>query len=111
MQIWTRRAFLATIPTAETDSASGDSSARIQAAVSSANEMQVPGSFPYGVTISLDRESGPDGDEGKGVFCWALDGAGRITGDGARFSERDVGGEVQVERRDEESSCGCRWES
>lgn len=111
VQIWTRRGFLTTIPTTAGLDSSDDSNARIQAGASSANEMQAPGSFPYSVTISLDRESGPDGDEGKGVFCWALNWAGRIIGEGKRFSERDVGAEIGVEKRDEEGSCGCRWES
>ncbi|GAB7328002.1 hypothetical protein MBLNU13_g00062t1 [Cladosporium sp. NU13] len=110
VQVWTRRGFVATVPAAGPDS-SGDSTARVQAADSSANEMQAPGSFPYAVTILLDRESGPQGDEGKGVFCWALDWAGRIIGDGARFNEKDKGAEVEVERQDEKGSCGCQWES
>ncbi|KAM0705613.1 hypothetical protein Q7P35_006972 [Cladosporium inversicolor] len=123
VQIWTRRAFISTLPAAGMDISSSDGpTARIQAGESSANDMQAPGSFPYGVTISLDRESGPDGDEGKGVFCWALDWDGRVVGEGRRIGERDVGAEVEVdkrdddvrmemEKRDEDGGCGCRWES
>jgi hypothetical protein len=85
---------------------------KTKAADSSANEMQAPGSFPYSVTISLDRESGPDGDEGKGVFCWALGSSGTVVGEGKRVSEKDVSMAADVERRDEdEGGCGCRWES
>jgi hypothetical protein len=125
VQIWTRRGFVADVPAAAAgiDSSSSDGvAARVQAGESSANEMQAPGSFPYAVTISLDRESGPDGEEGKGVFCWALDWSGRVVGNGVRVSEKDVSAKVQVGRRDgdesveverpgEDGRCGCRWES
>lgn len=108
VQIWTQRPFLTAIPTA---GFSDDSALRIQAAASSANEIRAPGSFPYSVTISLDRESGPDGDEGKGVFCWALDLSGTVVGKGGRVREKDVSEEVELERPNQEGSCGCRWES
>lgn len=101
VQIWTKRVV------AEVD-ALNSTAERIPASESSANEMEAPGSFPLGVTVSLDRESGPEGDDGKGVFCWALDAEGGVVGDGVRVGE-DVRGEVQ--RRDEEGSCGCQWES
>lgn len=108
VQIWTQRPFLTAIPTA---GFSDDSATKIQAAASSANEIRAPGSFPYSVTISLDRESGPDGDEGKGVFCWALDSSGTVVGKGGRVREKDVSEEVELERPNQEGSCGCRWES
>jgi len=108
VQIWTQRPFLTSIPAA---GLSHDSATRITAGASSANEMQAPGSFPYSVTISLDRESGPDGDEGKGVFCWALSWDGRVVGTGGRVREKDLSKEVELERRDEEGNCGCQWES
>ena len=114
VQIWTRRGFVADVPAAAAgiDSSSSDGvAARVQAGESSANEMQAPGSFPYGVTILLDRESGPDGDEGKGVFCWALDRDGRVVGEGVRVGEKDVSRRVEVERRDDDTGCGCQWES
>jgi hypothetical protein len=82
--------------------------------------MTSPGSFPYSVTISLDRESGPQGDEGKGVFCWALDEGGRVVGEGVRVDGKEIG-RRDGERRDEDEDgdgkgfeggkCGCGWES
>lgn len=46
------------------------------AAASTANDMARPGSFPYAVTVSLDRHGGDAGR--KGVFCYGLDGGGRV---------------------------------
>jgi hypothetical protein len=111
VQIWTRRPFLSNIPAGV--ESSDNPITRTKAADSSANKMQAPGSFPYSVTISLDRDSGPDGDEGKGVFCWALGWNGAVVGEGKRVSEKDLRAEMEVERRDEdeEGGCGCRWES
>jgi hypothetical protein len=113
VQIWTQRPFVTSVPVAAGMDSSDGLTMRTKAADSSANEMLAPGSLPYSVTISLDRESGPDGDEGKGVFCWALGSSGTVVGEGKRVSEKDVSAEVEVERRDEggKGGCGCRWES
>lgn len=81
----------------------------IPAASSSANDMQAPGSFPYAVSVSLDREAGPEGEDGKGVFCWALDGDGKVVGEGVKVDEAAVA--KDVEKREESGSCGCEWDS
>lgn len=67
-----------------------------------------------GVSVVVDRESGPEGDEGKGVFCWALDEGGSVVGEGVRIDSIDVEDGVGVEERDgegETGTCGCGWES
>jgi hypothetical protein len=125
VQIWTQRPGSSSLASM----LNFTTSAFTPAAQSSANEMRFPGSFPYGVSISLDRESGPQGDEGKGVFCWALDEGGRVVGEGIRVDGVKGGSgeverrddEVEVERRGEEGpkgpegpeggKCGCGWES
>jgi hypothetical protein len=111
VQIWTGRFVSSSLIINSTSPTAGSrtTTAGIQAAYSSANEMQAPGSFPYAVTISLDRKSGPDGDERKGVFCWALDGDGTIVGDGVEVTHEV--GTAALERRDAAGGCGCQWES
>lgn len=97
VQIWTGRDVSALNVTPST--------AVVPASNSSANVFDAAGSFPYAVTISLDRHSGPD-VKGKGVFCWALDDRGKVVGDGVRLSQ-PMG---DVEKRDD-GQCGCRWDS
>lgn len=87
--------------------------AMVPAYDSSANEMEAPGSFPLRVSVDLDRESGPEGDEGKGVFCWALDEGGKVFGQGVRIAEGEGAGSLE-KREDgegERGKCGCGWES
>lgn len=107
VRIWTKRFVGSGLPS---DTRAGSAMhGEIPAANSSANEMQAPGSFPYAVSVSLDREAGPEGEDGKGVFCWALDGDGKVVGEGVRVDEADVA--KDVEKREESGSCGCEWDS
>ena len=94
--------------------------------------MQAPGSFPYGVTFTLDREGGGGDDGGsKGVYCWGLDDEGGVVGEGVRVPEEEIGGVEEREvggdgegdddvgsgkrggglRSTSDGKCGCRWES
>ena len=98
---------------------------------SSANKMRAPGSFPYGVSLTLDREGGGEDGGSKGVYCWGLDEEGGVVGEGVRVPEEIVG-VVGVEEREvgedgegdvgsgeggggsrstSDGKCGCRWES
>lgn len=107
VRIWTKRFVGSGLPS---DTRAGSAmDGGIPAANSSANEMQAPGSFPYAVSVSLDREAGPEGEVGSGVFCWALDGDGKVVGEGVRVDEADVA--KDVEKREESGSCGCEWDS
>lgn len=110
VQIWTQR-FVAELKDTASASVGGDSG-RVRAYESSANEMEAPGSFPLGVSVSVDRESGPEGNEGKGVFCWALSESGSVVGEGVRIDSVDVGDGVGLEDGEGgDGKCGCGWES
>ena len=68
VQIWTR----GDIPMPSLPAAANNSSAlTIPALNSTANDMSFPGSFPYPVTITLDRHGGRA--DQKGVYCYGLD--------------------------------------
>ncbi|KAK4507059.1 hypothetical protein PRZ48_000793 [Zasmidium cellare] len=125
VQIWTRKSTIATLP---------PSSGNVDAVNSTANDMSPPGSFPYPVTISLDRHGGEAGE--KGVFCYGLDAEGKVV-DGEKVwvgEERGVGGSLVnaaevpggngtsdgVEKRDDSDGagidggsggCGCTWQN
>ncbi|KAI5370944.1 hypothetical protein Slin15195_G018170 [Septoria linicola] len=87
VQIWTRRGTLS-------NNLSNSTSDNVAAKGSSANDMSAPGSFPYPVTVTIDRHGGSAAK--KGVYCYALDDAGKVDGSGKGWllEDRAVGGEL-----------------
>lgn len=70
VQIWTNKGFVASSQASDTSSTvSSDNSTNFTA--SSANDFQAPGSFPYPVTITLDRHGGDINS--KMVYCYGID--------------------------------------
>ena len=70
VQIWTKKGFVASSQASDTMSTiSSDDSTNFTA--SSANDFQAPGSFPYPVTIKLDRHGGDINS--KLVYCYGID--------------------------------------
>ncbi len=68
-QIWTQKADVTSLSVSEP--------AKTSLLNSSANDMSAPGSFPYSVTVTLDRHGG-NADE-KGVYCYSLNGEQQVT--------------------------------
>ena len=68
-QIWTQKAGATSL--------SGSQSTSTPLMQSSANDMTAPGSFPYAVTVTLDRHGGEAGK--KGVYCYSLNGEQQVT--------------------------------
>lgn len=64
IQIWTRKQVVASL--SDPVPLNG-----LPAANSTANDMEAPGSFPYPVTVTLDRHGGHA--KKKGVYCYGLD--------------------------------------
>ncbi|EME49845.1 hypothetical protein DOTSEDRAFT_40990 [Dothistroma septosporum NZE10] len=64
------------------------------AANSTANDMTAPGSFPYAVTITLDRHGGSA--DKKGVYCYGLDSSYHIVGSAKVWlaEDRAAGGTI-----------------
>ncbi|KAF2718801.1 hypothetical protein K431DRAFT_229908 [Polychaeton citri CBS 116435] len=85
VQIWTRKGTIASLNTT-TNSATEE---RTAAANSSANTMTAPGSFPYPVTVTIDRHGGKADD--KGVFCYGVDDDGYIVDDAKLWIDEDRG--------------------
>ena len=74
VRIWTNKGFVASSQTSDTSSTiSSDNSTNLTA--SSANDFQAPGSFPYPVTITLDRHGGDINS--KMVYCYGIDDEGK----------------------------------
>ena len=97
---------------------------------SSANDMTAPGSFPYSVTVTLDRHGG-DASE-KGVYCYSLNGEQQVTDtvrtwvvenrafDGELISPAAVpmnNGTMLTKRSDSagidggSGGCACQWQN
>ncbi|KAK5127203.1 hypothetical protein LTR85_008565 [Meristemomyces frigidus] len=70
VQIWTRKQDVASL--SDPIPLSG-----LRAVNSTANDMETPGSFPYRVTITLDRHGGHS--KKKGVYCYGLDEQHHVT--------------------------------
>lgn len=70
VQIWTNKGFVASTQPSDTNStiSSSDSTNLTD---SSANDFQPPGSFPYPVTITLDRHGGDI--YSKMIYCYGID--------------------------------------
>lgn len=70
VQIWTKKGFVASTQASDTNfTISSDNSTNLTA--SSANDFQAPGSFPYPVTIKLDRHGGDINS--KMIYCYGID--------------------------------------
>ncbi|KAF2232276.1 hypothetical protein EV356DRAFT_505454 [Viridothelium virens] len=90
VQIWTRKnAALLGSPSRSNGIPLPSSNSTVKASNSSANDFITPGSFPYPVTITLDRHGG-DASQ-KGVYCYALDTNGKIMRDEATWQWEDRG--------------------
>jgi hypothetical protein len=103
VQIWTqgskmnRQLLPATNTTASSTSATATATATSTSsptASSSATDFSRPGSFPYPVTITVDRHGGAE--RKKMVYCYPLedDGHYNITGGQLQLEDRGIGGEV-----------------
>lgn len=70
VQIWTNKGFVASTQASDTNSTicHGNSSSFTN---SSANDFQAPGSFPYPVTVTLDRHGGDINS--KMLYCYGID--------------------------------------
>ena len=91
VQIWTNKGFVASSQASDINSTiSSDSSTNLT--ISSANDFQAPGSFPYPVTIKLDRHGGDINS--KMVYCYGLDDEKRpvSTQKKIQLESRSVGG-------------------
>lgn len=99
VQIWTKKQGLATLldPAANTTSSKPRSSASGNAtslSSSSANDFTQPGSFPYPVTITLDRHGGDINS--KMIYCYGLDDSEHIVNSEKKIQleDRAVGGHL-----------------
>jgi len=98
VQIWTKKGNSATLLTQSTNSTSKptQSSSKNATTVSStsANDFTQPGSFPYPVTIALDRHGGDIAK--KMVYCYGLDDREHINATQKQFQleDRGVGGQL-----------------
>ena len=70
VQIWTNKGFVASSQASDTNSTISSSNSTNLTA-SSANDFQAPGSFPYPVTITLDRHGGDINS--KLLYCYGID--------------------------------------
>lgn len=134
VSIWTRKAAPSLRATpAESGSTrvigNGNTATNIPAVNSTANDMVSPGSFPYPITLSLDRHGG-DAKQ-KGVYCYGLTSDGQVTDASIWVPEdRSFGGTLvnpaivpggngkNSAKRDEVTyggvdggtgGCGCSW--
>lgn len=70
VQIWTNKGFVASSQASDSN-ATISSSNSTNLTTSSANDFQAPGSFPYPVTITLDRHGGDINT--KMLYCYGID--------------------------------------
>ena len=131
---WSQTRFLVQIWTQRSDVTSLNSTAGttdVPAVDSTANDMTAPGSFPYSVTVTLDRHGG-DASK-KGLYCYGLDDEHHIVEKSVWVDEdRGVGGSLlhpavvptnngnELQRRDSDQSividggsggCSCGWQN
>lgn len=129
VQIWTRGDKLGRNLLSSTSSGSGSKTSATATSTStststpssSATDYTRPGSFPYAVTITLDRHGGSERD--KLVYCYGIeDGRYNITEKMLQSEERGSGGKlvnsVQERHGDDDDlpgidggsgGCGCEW--
>lgn len=99
VQIWTKKGNSATLLTQSSNSTSSksthsSSSNATSLTSSSANDFTQPGSFPYPVTITLDRHGGDIVK--KMVYCYGLDDREHINATQKQYQleDRGVGGQL-----------------
>ena len=142
VQIWTNKGTTASLlpsPNSSTaatptpTSSSSSSRTRPNATISSANDFSRPGSFPYPVTVTLDRHGGKV--ESKMIYCYGMDDGERMITSSKAFHLEDRGfggalvnpadgpfGNVTVTERDGTAGwqggvdggnggCLCRWQN
>lgn len=132
VQIWTRRGIAASLlqSSNSSDSDSSPGSQPKNLTLSSANTFARPGSFPYPVSITLDRHGGDI--KKKMIYCYGMDQQERILDDEKQIQleDRTFGGslvnpaqgpfgKVKVSGDDGgpggidggDGGCGCRWEN
>ena len=97
VQIWTKKGNSATLlqstnTTSKPHHHSSDNATTLTS--SSANDFTQPGSFPYPVTITLDRHGGDINK--KSVYCYGLDDGEHFNSTEKRYQEEDrgVGGQL-----------------
>ncbi|KAK0899171.1 hypothetical protein LTR91_018099 [Friedmanniomyces endolithicus] len=126
VQLWTRR------PTVSNLAGNAMSPPAVN---STANDMAGSGSFPYHVTVTLDRHGGQARE--KGVYCYGLDGDGKVvesvrtwvdeergfgggivnaaivpgSGNGTALGKRDSEGHGYGGVDGGEGGCSCQWRS
>ncbi|KAL8869137.1 MAG: hypothetical protein Q9174_004494, partial [Haloplaca sp. 1 TL-2023] len=126
VQIWTRKGFTSNSSTAT----SSPGSEPKNLTESSANNFTRPGSFPYPVSVTLDRHGGDI--KKKMIYCHGMDGEEHIVSDQKQIQleDRASGGslvnpaqgpfsEVKISGDDGgpggidggSGGCGCRWEN
>ncbi|KAI7211026.1 hypothetical protein KC333_g7902 [Hortaea werneckii] len=124
-QLWTRKGAVAELN--DMIPLSG-----LPAAQSTANNMTLQGSFPYPVTVTLDRHGGDVKD--KGVYCYGLDEENNVVEDVKMWvaEDRGAGGsllnpaavpggqDATPKKREEEKlggvdggsgGCACQWQT
>ncbi|KAL8849775.1 MAG: hypothetical protein Q9221_005258 [Calogaya cf. arnoldii] len=132
VQIWTRKGIAASLlqSSNSSDSDSSPGSRPKNLTSSSANNFTRPGSFPYPVSITLDRHGG--NINRKMIYCYGMDQQERILSDAKQIQLEDRAfggslvnpaqgpfGEVKVSGDDGGpggidggvGGCGCRWEN
>ena len=93
VQIWTKNGFVASSQASDVNSTvSSDNSTDLT--TSSANDFDAPGSFPYPVTIKLDRHGGDINS--KQVYCYGIDNEERPISSQKKIQNetRSVGGQL-----------------
>ena len=93
VQIWTKNGFVASSQASDVNSTiSSDNSTNPTA--SSANDFDAPGSFPYPVTVKLDRHGGDI--DSKQVYCYGIDDEERPLSSQKKIQNenRSVGGQL-----------------
>ena len=93
VQIWTKNGFVASSQASDVNSTiSSDNSSNPTA--SSANDFDAPGSFPYPVTIKLDRHGGDI--DSKQVYCYGIDDEEEPVSSQKKIQDenRSVGGQL-----------------
>ena len=129
VQIWTNKGFVASSRASDTNSTIFSSNSTNLTA-SSANDFQAPGSFPYPLTVTLDRHGGDI--YSKMIYCYAIDDEEKPISSQKKIEleDRSFGGtlvnptlgpfgDVNVTLADDGpggidggiGGCGCQWKN
>lgn len=131
VQIWTRKGVGAPLLQSSNSSSTASPDARpTNLTESSANNFSRPGSFPYPISITLDRHGGSI--KKKMIYCYGLDLKQHVIDDEKQIQleDRGIGGTLEngadgpfgsVEASGDDGGpggidggsggCGCRWEN